>query len=387
MTVKTKNYITATIFNNPLFFRGRGDKMTLNATYLGLHEGRSSAITKLSTLEFFDTNGIKSSNTLLTLYGIELSDIGYERLTKCLNHFVSRLKASANNDGSRKTLISVFGKIKKLGAKIRETLIKKRKKPFELLKQSQSVTFSRITGTELPTADDMGSMVSLWSKNGLNTRVKTFLFKFYNNLLGINTRVSHFDNSVDRRCTICKINQSNNNIGTRVNVAPVPVTVLIADESFKHVFLDCPLVRKLHDQFLEKYFNSLTFNTEAERAKFFLYGTVPGNVNYNIFIHASIMLFQYGIWQMKLKKRILSFESNTIMFTENVLGFFCMNKEAREKSLELNFSLCRSINRLPVQDLAPRVPPLVRAPATEPPPARQAHPPAPGIPPAPPWRP
>ncbi len=121
-------------------------------------------------------------------------------------------------------------------------------------------------------------MVSLWSKNGFNTRIKTFLF--YNNLLGLNTRVSHFDNTVDRKCTICKINQSNINIGLRVNVVPVPVPVPTADESFKHVFLDCPLVRKLHGQFLEKKnFNSLTFNTDLDRAKFFFYGTVPGQKN------------------------------------------------------------------------------------------------------------
>jgi hypothetical protein len=152
------------------------------------------------------------------------------------------------------------------------------------------------------------------------------------------------------------------------------------------MFLDCPLVRKLHDQFLEKNFNSLTFNTDLDRAKFFFYGTVAGQKKYNVFIHASVLIFQYVIWQMKLKKRILSFESNTILFMENLLCFYCNNKEARKNSLELNFSLCRTINRLPVQQLAPGVPRQARPPAAAPPPALQVAPPAPGIPPAPPWR-
>ncbi len=195
-------------------------------------------------------NWNKSLNDLSRLHGLELLEVGYERLKKCLNHFVSRIKNTKNNDGSKKTLLSIFGKIKKPGPKIRECLVKKRKKPFELLKQSQSVTFSRITLTDLPTNDVLGDVISLWSKNGFNTRIKTFLFKFYNNLLGLNTRVSHFDNTVDRRCTICKINQS------RLNV-PVPAAVPVPtpDESVKHMFLDCPIVWKLHDQFLEKYFN------------------------------------------------------------------------------------------------------------------------------------
>ncbi len=145
-------------------------------------------------------------------------------------------------------------------------------------------------------------------------------------------------------------------------------------------------MRKLHDQFLNRYFTTMTFPLDEERTSFFFSGTVPGQKNYNIFIHATVLTFQYNIWQMKLKKRILSFESLSILFMENLLQFFCNNKETRKKSLEFNFPLCRSINRLPAQDLAVRVPPQARAPAAATQPAPQAAPPAPGIPPAPPWR-
>jgi hypothetical protein len=300
-----------------------------------------------------------------------------------------KLKINKSSDGSKKTLISVYGKLKKPGPKIRETLLKKRKKPFDLATQPQSVTFSQITNTLLPNNDEFGAIVSLWSKNGFITRKKTFLFKFYNNILGLNTRVSHFNNTVDCRCTICKINQSNISIGTNRNTVPVPVNPVpapIADESFKHMFLDCPIVKKLHNQFLNRYFTGLTFGSDRERACFFFYGTVLGQRNYNIFVHATVLNFQYQIWQMKLKKILLSFESLTILLMENLLGFFCNNKEARKQSLEFNFPLCRFINRLPVQDLAVRAPQQARAPAAANQPAPQVAPPAPGFPPAPPWR-
>jgi hypothetical protein len=363
--------------------------MTLNATYLGLNEGQCLPIANITALEFFDTNGIKSAYDLSRDYGLALGNLGYERLVKCLNHFVSKLKLNKSNDGSKKTLLSVYGKLKKPGPKLRETLLKKRQKPFDLAKQPQSVTFSKITNMVLPSNVTFGEIVSLWSKNGFNTRIKTFLFKFYNNILGLNTRVSHFNNTVDRRCTICKINQSNISIGTNRNTVPVPVNPVptpTADESFKHMFLDCPTVKKLHDQFLNKYFTGLMFASEIERAYFFFYGTVPGHRNYNIFVHATVLIFQYQIWQTKLKKRLLSFESLTIPLMENLLGFFCNNKEARKKSLEFNFPLCRSVNRLPAQDLAVRAPQLERAAAAANQPAPQVAPPAPGIPPAPPWR-
>jgi len=161
--------------------------MTLNATYLGLNEGQCLPIANITALEFFDTDGIKSSNDLSRDYGLELGVQGYERLVKCLNHFVSKLKINKSNDGSKKTLVSVYGKLKKPGPKIRESLLKKRKKTFDLAKQPQSVTFAKITNTVLPNNVVFGEIVALWSKNGFNTRVKTFLFKFYNNILGLNT--------------------------------------------------------------------------------------------------------------------------------------------------------------------------------------------------------
>ncbi len=123
-----ENFVKACIFNNPLFFRGKGDKLTLNATYLSLNEGQCLPIASITALEFFDTNGIKSSTDLARDYGLELGIQGYERLVKCLNHFVSKLKINKSNDGSKKTLVSVYGKLKKPGPKIRESLIKKRKK-------------------------------------------------------------------------------------------------------------------------------------------------------------------------------------------------------------------------------------------------------------------
>jgi hypothetical protein len=98
--------------------------MTLNATYLGLNEGQRLAIVNITAIELFDTNGIKSSNDL-SYQGLVLGVQGYERLVKCLNHFVSKLKINKSNDGSKKTLISVYGKLKKPGPKIRETLLKK----------------------------------------------------------------------------------------------------------------------------------------------------------------------------------------------------------------------------------------------------------------------
>ncbi len=64
------------------------------------------------------------------------------------------------------------------------------------------------------------SVISLWNSQGLTNRSKVFLFKFFNNILGINTRLSHFVPNHSRGCTFCSLN----------GILPVP------DETFMHIF-------------------------------------------------------------------------------------------------------------------------------------------------------
>jgi hypothetical protein len=344
----------------------------LNASYLELEEGSVSNISSLTAFDCFNVNGLKTRQELFQINGIELSLIGYARLGTCLSHFISKMKHKNDNDGTKKTIFKEVGRLKKPGVKIRELLVKKRKKPFDLSKQTQTTTFSTITGSVIPSNDWYGSVISLWTKNSLSNRIRTFLFKFYNNLLGLNTRVSHFDNTVSRQCTLCKINQQSNFIHT----VPVPVTVPgpVHDETFKHVFYDCPITKDLHIKFLNQYFTGLTFTTETDRINFFFQGRLNDGNKYNLFIHAAIIIFQYCIWEMKLKKRLLSFESVKIELMETINALFYLNKDARTSSQKYNFPLCRTVNRLP--PLPQRNPP-------SPPPvgtARQALNPLPDIP-------
>ncbi len=80
------------------------------------------------------------------------------------------------------------------------------------------------------------------------------------------------------------------------------------------MFYDCPLVKKLQDQFLNKYFAGLTFESAAARACFFFYGTVPGHSNYNIFVHAAVLTFLIPNLAIKTEEKItiLRISSNPI---------------------------------------------------------------------------
>ncbi len=245
-----ENFVYALIFNNPLFFRARGDKNVLMASYLDLDEGSSSNISAVTALQCFNVNGLKTRQELFLSTGTNLSLVGYARLGTCLNHYVSRIKAKTDNDGSKKSIFSTVGRLKKQGPKIRELLLKRRKKPFDLSKQTQTTTFATVSGSVTPPNDIYGSIISAWAKNAISNRFRTFLFKFYNNILGLNTRVSHFDNNVNRKCTLCTINQHSLFIYTNPGTVPVPVP----DETFRHLFLDCPLTKDLHSDFINEFF-------------------------------------------------------------------------------------------------------------------------------------
>jgi hypothetical protein len=76
-------------------------------------------------------NGFSTRVELRHNCGIDLTITGYANLGRALNHFVNRLKATRTSDGTSVSLRESFN-IKKPGPKIRASLVKKRKKPFDL---------------------------------------------------------------------------------------------------------------------------------------------------------------------------------------------------------------------------------------------------------------
>jgi hypothetical protein len=115
----------------------------------------------------------------------------------------------------------------------------------------------------------------MWNKTGLNNRVRTFIFKFYNNLLGLNTRLSHFVIDQSRNCAFCTCTAD-----------PVP------DETFLHLFFDCPVTRKWHDSFLAKYVILPADINRIQRLQQIFFCTFLNTTKDNLFLAFSIIIFQ-----------------------------------------------------------------------------------------------
>ena len=108
-----------------------------------------------------------------------------------------------------------------------------------------------------------------------------FLFKFYNNILGLNVRVSKFNQLIDPSCTFC----SNRNFRPAER------------ESFAHLFYYCETTHAILTEFLKRYF---TINVPG--ISVFFCGTVSNKERENRAFQLTLDVFRYHIWVNKLEK-------------------------------------------------------------------------------------
>ena len=261
-------------------------------------------------------------------YDLDLSLNGYARLCTCLNYFVNRMRNNRRSDGTCVEFWSKYGTSKNIGKKIRNGLLLKRKKTFDIKNQLSINTFMRLTGLQIDTITPafLTKSITMWNVSGIFNRTRVFIFKFYNNILGLNSRVSHFVPNVNRACTFCDCLQLQNK----------------PDETFLHLFFTCQTSRDWQTQFLSKYFDNTQGFSEAELRKFWFLGYLPNQQNVNIFITGAALLFQFCIWEAKLGKKTPPFISLDHQFRDLFRTFLSNNRYVRKGALKINCELSRS---------------------------------------------
>jgi hypothetical protein len=143
-------------------------------------------------------------------------------------------------------------------------------------------SFARITNINVPRIERLKNLYSIWGRGYLNNDVRVFLFKYYNNILGLGNRIAHFVQNADARCTFCVLEN---------RADPVP-------ESFEHIFFSCPST-----QFVLRYLFERFFTKELSLELYFTGSGVDGNEKENMPFSLTLDLIRYQIWQCKLNKR------------------------------------------------------------------------------------
>jgi hypothetical protein len=319
-----ENYRFATVLFNPMIFQGPGNKNTLTPAVLEA-ESDFSLCKKLSVLtvdECYGQYGFLTRAEFRIQLGIDLSLTGYANLGRAVNHFVNRLTVNRLNDGSATTLFSNI-QLKKPGEKIRNMLVKRRKKPFDISTMPTVRTFFEITGVNYVGNEMFSKNLSLWSRSGFSNRQKTFFFKFYNNILGLNVRTSHFVPNGTRNCFFCSKD-------------PVPQQ---NDETFLHLFHTCATTKNWQTTFIGRCLPELPALVAQDQKSLWFLGYLPDQFSISVFF--SIMTFQYCIWEAKLKKKIPSFNSMFIQFIDLIKQTAAFNPDLRDDISKNNYTLCR----------------------------------------------
>jgi hypothetical protein len=97
-------------------------------------------------------------------------------------------------------------------------------------------------------------------------------------MLGLNVRVSHFNKEIGRACTFCSLDDN----------AAAP------DETFLHLFFDCPKTKAIVKNFCSNY-KGIDWENELAMKNFIFTGTLTDLKTQNIFLITVSMVFNYEI--------------------------------------------------------------------------------------------
>jgi hypothetical protein len=189
-------------------------------------------------------------------------------------------------------------------------------------------TFFTLIDYAVPDPLDLKNLYGSWNWSFLTNRIRTFCFQFFNNSLGIGSRIAaryrRGGQVIDQRCTFCVRSG-----------ALVPMR-----EDFSHIFMHCPYLEPVSSQIRTEYFPD-SDDLDYKRKVFFT-GLVS-NVNADdAFLYSlSAILINYTIWQWKLKKIVPSVASVRLEVNELFFNIAFYNNRIRKMISDSNVPLCR----------------------------------------------
>jgi hypothetical protein len=180
---------------------------------------------------------LKSLDEILVTTNIPLSLVSYMRLAEAWGPVKRKWGKKINGTGTSTSLGTFFGRFKK-GSKNFRKFLTANLSDVHILSLTVVKTFQRISNVVVNDAETFRTLHSIWDNKGLNNQMREFSFKFFNNILGLNTRVSHYYNNRDRKCELCKRDKVNNP----------------EDETFLHLFSRCKVAKTFKKGLVDRCF-------------------------------------------------------------------------------------------------------------------------------------
>jgi hypothetical protein len=285
------NFKKSFIFGNPLLVDNRRNRNVLSHDFLShiLHNNNENY--SLTVSNFIKNDGtVLEQNELIQLLGHDITRHDYHEFAVAITDSI--YLANKNVIGSETISIGLdkfISRFRKGSRPFRRIVSSGRDSKIKCRNQTTTKTFFRLIGMEVPDESILKVMNNQWCYNLLSNKTREFVFKFRNNLLGLNTRVSHFNRDVNRQCTFCTIGL--------VNPVQAP------DEGFLHLFFECPSTREVLERFCNTFLPELFLDT-AEKKKLFFMGMNPlTNRLDNHFLEILSITAMFFLWDCKLQKK------------------------------------------------------------------------------------
>jgi hypothetical protein len=170
---------------------------------------------------------------------INFTLVQYMRLSEAITFFLAKKEGIALAPAVPIGISVFLTSFEKGSSRVRQILCKKKVENIKVLNIPSVTTFINLTQTG-PIAEEnlIKSLLGYWNFSGQSNPMREFIFKFLYNQLGLNCRVAHFVAGHGRPCTLCTIAQRNNP----------------SDETFLHLFYDCPTTTTLREKLANKHF-------------------------------------------------------------------------------------------------------------------------------------
>jgi hypothetical protein len=168
------------------------------------------SISALKIKDFLTDDAIlKDDNTIRELLCSNLSNEKMLAVKLAIRDSVKYVNKSRINleftDPDIRAFLLRFQKGSKPIQKIFETY---RNSKIKLRNLGKTSTFFRLISSQKPEEEMCADLYSEWSNQCYPIKIREFILKFRSNILGINTRVSHFNNNISRGCTFCTLKKT-----------------------------------------------------------------------------------------------------------------------------------------------------------------------------------
>jgi exonuclease III len=297
------------------------------APMLNLHQIPVN-LKNLVIADFLNIEGnFKPRLELNALLDREIDRERYELLKKTITGSISvnnrsRIDTGTADPASIDLFMSRFKKGSRPFRKIFEQYNSRKLKCNSLTKTK---TFFRLIGCDIFEEKMLEEFNSEWGANYYPPKIKDFIFKFRNNLLGINTRVAHFNANIDRSCTFCRITNQN----------------ILHEETFVHLFFECSVTKKVLNSFVRKFlFDNLTTDDKYKKFVFTGMNGETDNID-NRLLRALSVHFNFYIWECKLQKKQPVAES-----LYNDIFFYIENMRKANHTMQEAFNIDLHICRI-----------------------------------------